>query len=666
MFKLVSNFKPAGDQENAIRDLVAGLKNNVHNQTLLGVTGSGKTFTMANIIQEMNMPTLIMAPNKILSAQLYEEFKHFFPDNAVEYFVSYYDYFRPEAYIPHKGLYLEKESSINEIIDQMRHKATRSLIERKDTIIIASVSCIYGIGSYEAYAESAFNLTVGAKIGVADLVKKLVELTYEMSQEPGRGKVRVRGQSVWIGPAHIMDRVIRVNIEKNTITSIVEIDPLTRKIYLEYEHIMIFPNSHHITPEYSLSHAIKEIEAELKAYLPALRNSGKLAEAQRLEERVRYDIEQLKTNYTCAGIENYSRFFTQRAPGQHPPTLFEYFPRPFLLFVDESHISVPQVQGMSSGDAARKGILVEHGFRLPSCRDNRPMTFGEWDAIRPHTIFVSATPGEFEKNNSVMVEQLIRPTGLLDPICEVKPTQDQVEDAIKEAKEVIERNDRVLMLTLTKKTAEHLSEYLTEKGMKVAYLHGEQTTLERIEKLYLFRKGEIDIIIGVNLLREGIDVPECALICIFEADQEGFLRTSSALIQMIGRAARHDKGRVILYADKMTKSMTEALNETSRRREVQDNFNKEHGITPKKIEKELSKAFEPFMNKNKKSGIIKQEWLTLKEKEQAKLLKELDAKMKDHIAKMEFEEAAIIRDQRKAIMQLALDAQIALGEITEN
>jgi len=663
-FKLVSNFEPAGDQKSAISALSEGVRNNVHNQTLLGVTGSVKTFTMANIIQELQLPTLIMAPNKILSAQLYEEFKQFFPENAVEYFVSYYDYYRPEAYIPNRGLYLEKESSINEIIDQMRHKATKSLIERPDTIIIASVSCIYGIGSYEAYSEAALEIRIGQKVAAAELVKKFTELAYEVSQDVGRGKIRVRGQSIWIGPAHIMDRVLRINIEKNMIVSIVEIDPLTRKIYLEYDHVRIFPNSHHITPENSLSRAIQGIEQELKEILPSLRNQGKLAEAQRLEERVRYDIEQLKTNYTCAGIENYSRFFTNRAPGQHPPTLFEYFPRPYLLFVDESHISVPQIHGMAAGDVSRKNTLVNYGFRLPSCRDNRPMRFEEWDSLRPNTIFVSATPGEFERQNSQIVEQIIRPTGLLDPICEVHPTENQVEDAIAQAKAVIARGDRVLMLTLTKKTAEHLSEYLKEKGLKVAYLHGEQTTLERIEKLYQFRKGEIDIVVGVNLLREGIDVPECALICIFEADQEGFLRTESALIQMIGRAARHDKGRVVLYADRMTKAMKSALDETNRRRQIQDEFNKKHGITPKRVEKPLGKVFEPFLAKEKKVDVGGQ-WLHLTDHQKAKLLKDLDKQMKEHIAKMEFEQAAKIRDQRRALMQLSLDAEMAIGEITD-
>ena len=655
MFKLVSKFEPAGDQKIAIPKLVEGIKNNERNQTLLGATGSGKTYTIANVIQETNLPTLVMAPNKILSAQLYEEFKHFFPENAVEYFVSYYDYYRPEAYIPHKGLYLEKESSINEIIDQMRHKATRSLIERKDVIIVASVSCIYGIGAYEAYSDAAFRLQVGDAISMADLTKKLITLAYEMSQDMSRGKIRVRGQTIWIGPAHIIDRAYRVNIDKNIIIAIEEIDPLTRKIYMEYSSVMIFPNSHHMTPEYSLSRAIEEIQQELKVYLPILRNAGKIAEAQRLEERTRYDIEQLKTNHSCSGIENYSRFFTQRKSGEHPPTLYEYFPRPFLLIVDESHITVPQIHGMASGDAARKGVLIDHGFRLPSSRDNRPMKFNEWDAIRPTTIFVSATPGVYERENSVIVEQIIRPTGLLDPVCNVRPTNNQIDDAMFEAKKIIARKGRVLMLTLTKKTSENLSEYLISKGMKVAYLHGDQTTLERIEKLYMFRKGEIDIIVGVNLLREGIDIPECELICIFEADQEGFLRTSSALIQMIGRAARNENGQVILYADKMTKSMKEALDETSRRRAMQDEYNKANGITPKTIKKDISEEFTPFLAKKEK---LKPEWITLKEKERSKLIKQLDKQMKEHVQNMEFEEAALVRDQKKALMELELDAKL--------
>lgn len=668
MFKLVSDFKLAGDQIDATKKLVEGVRNKERNQTLMGVTGSGKTFTMANVIKEVNLPTLIMAPNKILSAQLYEEFKSFFPENAVEYFVSYYDYYRPEAYIPQKGLYLEKESSINEIIDQMRHKATRSLIERDDVIIVASVSCIYGIGSYQSYADMAFRITIGDKIASAEFIRKLSELTYEVGQDIGRGKIRVRGQSVWIGPAHIQDRVWRVNIEKNTIVSITEIDPLTRKIFMDHESVMIFPNSHHITPENSLSHAIKEIEKEMKEHVPKLRSEGKIAAAERLQERVEYDLAQLKSNYTCSGIENYSRFFTGRAPGEHPPTLFEYFAkekansaRDFLLIADESHITVPQIGGMAAGDRARKSVLVEHGFRLPSALDNRPMKFEEWEKSRGITIFVSATPGEYEKQHSKMIEQIIRPTGLVDPICQVKPTVNQVEDAIVEADKVIAKGGRVLMLTLTKKTAEHLSEYLTSKGKKVAYLHGDLTTLERIEKLYQFRKGDLDIIVGINLLREGIDVPECALMCIFEADAVGFLRTTSALIQMIGRAARHENGRVVLYADVETQAMKEALGETSRRRALQIAYNQEHGIIPKTIQKNISKAFVPFLKQKK--GEDYSQLIHLKEKERAKMIKQLNKELKEAVAKMEFEQAAKLRDKRNLLMEMEFG--VASGHIDQ-
>ncbi len=660
MFKLVSNFQLAGSQIDAAAKLIDGVKKGERNQTLLGVTGSGKTFTMANVIKDLNMPTLVIAPNKILSAQLYEEFKEFFPENAVEYFVSYYDYYRPEAYIPQKGLYLEKESSVNEIIDQMRHKATRSLIERDDVIIVASVSCIFGIGSYEAYSEMTLRVAVGDKISSADFTRKLSELTYETSADIGRGKILVRGQTIWVGPAHIQDRVWRFTIDKGVVVAITEMDPLTREIFLEHQEVRIFPNSHHITPEYSLSHAIKGIQEELDEYIPQLLQKGKIAEAQRLEERVKYDLAQLKANYTCAGIENYSRFFTGRKKGEHPPTLFEYLAnkcdgkRDFLLIVDESHITVPQIAGMAAGDASRKNILIEHGFRLPSALDNRPMKFDEWDAARSSTIFVSATPGSFELQHGNIVEQIIRPTGLVDPVCEVKPTHNQVEDAIKEANAVISRGDRALMLTLTKKTAEHLSEYLDNKGMKVAYLHGDLTTLERIEKLYQFRKGQLDIIIGVNLLREGIDVPECALICIFEADHAGFLRTSSALIQMIGRAARHDKGRVVLYADGITDAMKDALAETDRRRIIQLEYNKEHKITPQRIQKAISQAFIPFI-KDKKDPKFDRSWLTMKDRERVKLIKKLEVEMKQCAANMEFEKAAQLRDQRNKLMELEME-----------
>ena len=652
LFKLNSKYSPAGSQPDAIKKLVEGIRNKEKDQVLLGVTGSGKTFTMANIIKDLEMPALVMAPNKILSAQLYEEFKEFFPDNAVEYFVSYYDYYRPEAYIPQKGLYIEKEASVNDTIDQLRHKATRSLMERKDVIIIASVSCIYGIGSHEAYRDLIFNLGVGEKVSVPAILRQCTSLGYVVADDFSRGTMKSRGNYFWIGPSHIADRAWRVAIEKNVIQEIVEIDPLTRKVFQKMEKVSIFPNSHHITPEYSLGKAIKDIEDELAAYLPALYSKGEVAAAQRLEERVRYDIAQLKANGFCQGIENYSRFFTGRKEGDHPPTLFEYFPKPFVLFVDESHVSVPQVSGMSKGDAARKNVLIEHGFRMPSARDNRPMKFEEWDNMRPETIFVSATPGEFEKENGKVVEQLVRPTGLLDPICEVRPTANQIEDALKEVDKIIAKNERVLMLTLTKKTAESLSDYLSSKGYKIAYMHGDQTTIERIQKLYDFRKGTIDIIVGINLLREGIDIPECSLVCIFEADQEGFLRTASTLIQMIGRAARNENGRVILYADRESGAMKNALAETKRRRQIQEEYNLEHGITPKTIKKEISEAFAPFLANIKDKKAIKPEWMKMKESQRAKEIKKLDKEMKKAAQEMDFEKAAELRDQKNALLSL--------------
>lgn len=650
MFKLVSEYAPAGDQVSAISSIVENVKRGNLNQTLFGVTGSGKTFTMANIIRDLNMPALIMAPNKILSAQLYEEFKSFFPENAVEYFVSYYDYYRPEAYIPAQGLYLEKESSINETIDQLRHKATRSLVERRDVIIVASVSCLYGLGSHEAYSEAAFTLSIGDSISSANLTRKLNSLCYEISADILRGKVKIQGEFTWIGPSHLMDRVWRIRIKNNTVVALSEMDPLNRSSIFEREHITIFPNSHHIMQENSLGSAISNIQADLASQLSFLIEAGKLAEAQRLEEKVLYDISLLKATHSCPGIENYSRYFTGRAPGAHPPTLYEYFPRPFLLFVDESHISIPQIDGMSKGDAVRKEALIKYGFRLPSAKDNRPMTFSEWDMMRSYTIFVSATPGTYEKANSIIVPQIIRPTGLLDPVCEVRKTDGQVDDAIHEARAVIARGDRVLMLTLTKKTAENLSSYLLKHGLKVAYLHGDLTTLERIEKLYQFRSGELDIVVGVNLLREGIDVPECALLCIFEADFEGFLRTESALIQMIGRAARHLNGRVILYADKVTKSMESALGETARRRALQEAYNLQHGIVPRKLNKKVHDSFTPFLTKLEKEADL----IHLKAKDRAKMLKNLDKELKRLVKELRFEEAVRVRDRRNALLNLEL------------
>ncbi len=643
-FKINSKFEMSFHQKQSVEKLTQGFQDNIKNQTLLGITGSGKTFTIANLIQKLNIPTLVMAPNKILAAQLYEEFKEFFPENAVEYFVSYYDYYRPEAYIPHKGIYIEKESSINETIDQLRHKATRSVIERKDVIIIASVSCIYGIGSYEAYVDMTLNLEVGEKLSTANLVRKLTTLGYVHSEDLGRGKISVRGQTIFLGPSHLIDRVWKISFDNGVIQEISEIDSINRKNFFYFDKIKIFPNSHHVIPENSLQQAIVNIQKELDSYLPTIKD--KLIEHQRIQERVEYDIAQLKSVYNCAGIENYSRHFTNRMPGTHPPTLFEYFPKPFLLVVDESHITVPQIGGMSLGDAARKKVLIEHGFRMPSAKDNRPMNFEEWDRARPNTIFVSATPGEYEKTHSIVIDQIMRPTGLLDPTYAVKPTENQIEDAISELKQRILKNQRTLMLTLTKKTAENLTSYLCEKGFKVGYLHGDLNAIERIKKLYEFKQGVIDVIVGINLLREGIDIPECSLICIFEADCSGFLRTTSALIQMIGRAARNEEGHVILYADLMTPAMKEALKITEERRKTQIEYNLQNNIIPKTIIKPFKQS--EIENYNK----IKAQDFEGKTKNIEKEIKKIEKEMKEAIKTSNFEKAAGLRDRKKDLIDL--------------
>lgn len=636
--------------QKTIDSIIQGFRDNHKNQTLFGVTGSGKTLMMAKVIEELDIPALIMAPNKTLAAQLYEEFKEYFKDRSVEYFVSYYDYYRPEAYIPQKGLYIEKESSINEVIDKMRHSATKSLIENKNTIIIASVSCIYGIGSYEAYSSSVLHLHIGDEYTVPKLTRAFVQISYESSLDMVRGKFKTQGNSVIIGPSHIDNCVVKITVMNNKIKEILEFDPLDPTKCLQRQHMVIAPNSHHIIAEKSLQSAIGKIEEEVKEHVQLLYAEGKISQADRILEKVNYDIMQLKTINMCKGIENYSRYFTNREAGQHPPNLFEYFPKPYIVFVDESHISVPQVGSMYKGDAARKDTLINYGFRLPSSKDNRPMMFEEWDKIRGNTVFVSATPGEYELEHSTnIVEQVVRPTGLLDPICTVRPTFDQLNDAIEEIKNNIKLNERVLLLTLTKKTAEHVCDYLKKNNLKAGYLHGELDTIERIRTLYQLRMGEIDVLVGINLLREGIDVPECSLICIFEADSEGFLRTSSALIQMIGRAARHLNGRVILYADKITKSMEKALSETSRRRKIQEEYNEKNNLVPVSIKKPIKKSILTLVNKEKGSKI--EEIVNLKEKERIKLVKKLEKDLKLAIKSMNFELAAKIRDQRNLIIE---------------
>lgn len=591
-FKLQSPFQPAGDQPEAIRALVEGLNNQEKNQVLLGITGSGKTFTMAHIIQQVQRPTLILAHNKTLAAQLYAEMKSFFPENAVEYFVSYYDYYQPEAYIPRTDTYIEKDSAINEQIDRLRHAATRHILERRDVIIVSSVSCIYGLGSAESYSSMAFSLKNGEEVELSDLTKRLVELQYKRNDVGfERGCFRLNGDVLDIFPSHYEDLAWRINFFGDEIEGIYEFDPLTGKKKMELKEITVFPASHYVTPRPALSQAIKTIKAELKERLAFYEANGQQLEAQRLASRTKYDLEMLEATGSCKGIENYSRHLTGRKAGEAPPTLFEYLPSDALVFIDESHVTVPQLGAMYRGDLSRKTTLSEYGFRLPSCKDNRPLKFEEWNAMRPRTIFVSATPGPFELNETkgVFTEQIIRPTGLIDPECIIRPVTHQVEDLMAECQEVAKRGGRVLVTTLTKKMAEDLTEYLRENGIKVRYLHSDIDTLERIQIIRDLRLGTFEVLVGINLLREGLDIPEVELVAILDADKEGFLRSTTSLIQTIGRAARNVKGRVILYADKMTKSIETAVQETNRRREKQIAFNKAHHITPKGIQKSHSR-----------------------------------------------------------------------------
>ncbi len=588
LFQLVANWPPAGDQPTAIAELLAGLAEHKRDQVLLGVTGSGKTFTIANIIATLSRPTLVLAPNKILAAQLYSEFKSFFPHNAVEYFVSYYDYYQPEAYVARTDTYIEKESSINEQIDRMRHSATRSLLERRDVVIVASVSCIYGLGSPEAYERMALPLKIGDPIGRTTLLTKLVELQYQRNDISfGRSQFRVRGDVVEVFPSHAEDRAWRIGLFGDEIETIKEFDPLTGSVTANLREVRLFASTHYVTPRPTIEQAAKHIRQELQQTLADFTAAGKLIEAQRIEQRVTFDLEMMAATGTCNGIENYSRYLTGRNAGEPPPTLFEYLPPDSLLVVDESHVTVPQLGAMYKGDRARKENLSNYGFRLPSCKDNRPLTFEEWDNLRPPTICVSATPGPWElaQTQGVFVEQVVRPTGLIDPPCVIKPTAHQIDDLMTECQATIASGFRVLITTLTKKMAEDLTQYLFDHGLKVRYLHSDIETLERIAIIRDLRLGKFDILVGINLLREGLDIPECGLVAILDADKEGFLRSKTSLIQTIGRAARNSAGRVLLYADRVTRSMEEALGETSRRRDRQVAYNQLHHITPHTVVK---------------------------------------------------------------------------------
>ncbi|AJQ51570.1 excinuclease ABC subunit UvrB [Rickettsia conorii] len=656
-FSIISEYKPAGDQPKAIDEIIAGLSSKKRSQMLLGITGSGKTFTMANIIERTNRPTLIMAHNKTLAAQIYSEMKSIFPKNAVEYFVSYYDYYQPEAYIARTDTFIEKDSSINEQIDLMRHAATRSLLERRDVIVVSSVSCIYGLGSPDLYYQMIVNLEPGQSYPRDQLLNDLINLQYERNDIGfERGCFRVKGDNIDIFPSHYSDKAWRLSFFGNELEYIHEFDPLTGEKLAKLDKAMVFGNSHFVMPQETINNAISGIEEELQKRLEFLKSQNKPLETQRLNQRTQYDLEMLTETGSCKGVENYSRFFTGRNAGEPPPTLFEYLPEDALLFVDESHVSVPQIRAMYNGDRARKEVLVEHGFRLPSALDNRPLKFEEWEKLRPQTVFVSATPGPFEleETGGTVVELIIRPTGLLDPECIIKPATNQVEDLISEIQTTIAKGFRVLVTTLTKKMAEDLTAYLQELKYKTSYLHSNVHTLERIEILRDLRQGTIDILVGINLLREGLDIPECGLVAILDADKEGLLRSEVSLIQTIGRAARNSEGRVILYADKMTKSIDKAVSETLRRRQIQQEYNKKHGIIPKTINRAIH-ALAEFEKIDSKL-----------DKKQAHTLFDNPAKLKTHIDKLkkemlkaasnlEFEQAAKLRDQLKTLEEAALE-----------
>ena len=658
-FKLVSEFNPAGDQPEAIKSLVNGINKNEKSQVLLGVTGSGKTFAMAKIIEKTQKPALVLAPNKTLAAQLYGEFKDFFPENAVEYFVSYYDYYQPEAYVPKTDTYIEKDSSINEHIDRLRHSATRSLLERDDVVIVCSVSCIYGIGSVETYSNMTLFVSKDDELSREQILRKLVNLQYERNDTNfTRGTFRVRGDSIEIWPAHLEDRIWRISLWGEVVENIGEYDPLVGKKTRDLDHIKLYANSHYVTPRPTLQQAAKEIKKDLRKRLKELEESNKLLEMQRLEQRTNFDLEMMEVTGICSGIENYSRYLTGRKPGEPPPTLFEYLPENALIFVDESHVSVPQLGGMYRGDFNRKSTLSEYGFRLPSCIDNRPLKFEEWNAMRPLSVFVSATPGPWELNETEgsFVEQIIRPTGLMDPKCIVRPATNQVDDLIFECNQVSKKRQRALVTVLTKKMAEALTEYMNEQNIKVRYLHSDIDTLERIAILRDLRSGLFDVLVGINLLREGLDIPECSLVAILDADKEGFLRSETSLIQTIGRAARNIDGKVILYADKMTGSIERALNETERRREIQKSYNEKNGISPRSIKKNIKDILSSVYAKDHIS-IETPEFFDddmLMGNNLESHLKELNQKMIRFAEDLDFENATKIRDEIRRLEETSL------------
>ena len=661
---LEAEVEPAGDQPQAIAALVRGLKAGARDQVLMGVTGSGKTFTLAHVAAAVGRPAVVLAPNKTLAAQLYGELKALFPQNAVEYFVSYYDYYQPEAYVPRSDTYVDKEASINEQIDRMRHAATRALFERRDTIIVASVSCIYGMGSPETYAGMVCSFAKGARLGREEAIRRLDEIQYRRNDADfKRSTFRARGDTLEVFPAHLADRAWRISFFGDEIEALTEFDPLTGERFAELEEIRLFASSHYIVPRPTMDQAVRQIRADLETEGAEMRRAGKLLEAQRLEQRVGFDLEMMEATGSCAGIENYSRYLSGRNPGEPPPTLFEYLPPDAILFVDESHITVPQVGGMYKGDFARKSTLADYGFRLQACVDNRPLKFAEWDTMRPQTIYVSATPGpwELERVKGVVVEQLVRPTGLMDPVCEVAKTEGQIDRILAEVRQTAAEGKRALITTLTKRMAENLAEYMEEAGLRARYLHSDIETLERIEIIRDLRLGAFDAVIGINLLREGLDIPECGLVCILDADKEGFLRSARSLIQTIGRAARNAEGRVLLFADKKTDALREALGETERRRAAQEEYNRAHGITPQTVSKNIIDILESVFARDSvtiDTGPL-DEPLGAASLEDALAL--LDEKMRAAAADLEFEEAARLRDEIRRLQERDLGLERGRG-----